>query len=576
MKNITTVLFVFSVILLIQCSGKDKLPKGDADNGGLFLPVDFEALVVVDSIKGKARHIAVRDDGSVYVKLKRSKDNFSIAVLKDTDNDGRANRVEKFGDQPGGNYSTAMRIYKGYLYFSTELVVYRYKINQNTLIPEGEAEIILTDDHEHGRQEHHGKPIAFDNEGHIYVPFGAPSNACQNPKRTPGASGIDPCPQLENHGGIWRFDANKIGQTQEDGYRYATGIRSVVAMDWNSIDENLYVVMHGRDDLFRLFPDLYSPLESALLPAEEFIKVTEGSDFGWPYCYFDQIQEKKVLAPEYGGDGKIIGRCGQYDNPVIGFPGHWAPNDLVFYNGDQFPKRYKNGAFIAFHGSTNRAPYPQSGYFVGFVPFKDGIPTGEWEVFADGFAGTDPIVSVGDAVFRPMGISVGPDGSLYLAETVKGKVWRVMYKGEKDNFGELQLAGMEERKSTSSIRTPHEINDNLIPIGMWKGGQKTYYTYCSVCHQENGKGAGTRFPPLAGSDWVIGDKDKLIKVVLNGLEGPVEVNGELFNSIMPQHSFLKDQAIADVLTYIRSNFGNEASPVDVREVKKIRNSLNIK
>lgn len=576
LKNITTVLFILSVILLIQCGGKDKLPKGDTDNGGLFLPDDFEALVVVDSIKGRARHIAVRDDGSVYVKLKRSNDNFSIAVLQDTDNDGRANRVERFGDQPGGNYSTAMRIYKGYLYFSTELVVYRYKINPNTLIPEGEAEIILTDDHEHGRQEHHGKPIAFDNEGHIYVPFGAPSNACQNPKRTPGASGMDPCPQLENHGGIWRFDANKIGQTQEDGYRYATGIRSVVAMDWNSIDENLYLVMHGRDDLFRLFPDIYSPFESALLPSEEFIKVTEGSDFGWPYCYYDQIQERKVLAPEYGGDGKIIGRCDQYDNPIIGFPGHWAPNDLVFYKGDQFPERYKNGAFVAFHGSTNRAPYPQSGYFIGFVPFKDGMPSGEWEVFADGFAGVDPIVSVGDAVYRPMGISVGPDGSLYLSETVKGKVWRVMYKGEKDNFGELQLAGMEERKSISSIRTPHEINDNLIPTGMWKVGQKSYYTYCSVCHQENGKGAGTRFPPLAGSDWVTGEKDKLIKVVLNGLEGPVEVNGELYNSIMPQHSFLKDQAIADVLTYIRSNFGNEASPVDVIEVKKIRNTLKIK
>ncbi len=61
-----------------------------------------------------------------------------------------------------------------------------------------------------------------------------------------------------------------------------------------------------------------------------------------------EIKGKKVLAPEYGGDGDIVGRCAEFDDPLIGFPGHWAPNDLVFYEGDQFPERYKHGAFIAF------------------------------------------------------------------------------------------------------------------------------------------------------------------------------------------------------------------------------------
>lgn len=350
----------------------DQLPSGDADNGGLSLPAGFEAVVVIDSLAGKARQLAVNNNGDIYVKLRFADEQGGNAALRDTDHDGKADIVEKFGDYPSPSrwgYGTGMRIYNGYLYFSTELVVYRYKLKPGQLVPDSELETIVTDDHAHGTHEHIGKPLAFDNEGHLYVPFGAPSNACQDPKRTPGAPGLDPCPQLEKHAGVWRFDADKIGQTQEDGYKFASGIRSVVAMDWNHQDENLYLVMHGRDDLLRLFAQEYSPWESALLPSEEFLRVTDGADFGWPYCYYDQLQEKKVLAPEYGGDGDSVGRCEDYEAPIMGFPGHWAPNDLFFYQGDQFPDRYKNGAFIAFHGSTNRAPLPAVRLLCGLHSF---------------------------------------------------------------------------------------------------------------------------------------------------------------------------------------------------------------
>ncbi len=235
---------------------------------------------------------------------------------------------------------------------------------------------MLIDDHEHGNHEHIGKPIAFDGKGNMFVPFGAPSNNCQEERRTKGSPGQMPCPQLEDHGGIWKFSDSKLNQTQKDGELYATGIRSVVAMEYNHADDQLYVTIHGRDDLTRLFPEYFDEWESAVLPSEEFIRVKKGDNYGWPYCYYDQFQEKKVKAPEYGGDGELTGDCDQYTSPLIGFPGHWAPNDLHFYTGDQFPDRYKNGAFIAFHGSTNRAPYPQSGYFVCFVPFENGDPTG--------------------------------------------------------------------------------------------------------------------------------------------------------------------------------------------------------
>lgn len=340
-------------------------------------------------------------------------------------------------------------------------------------------------------------------------------------------------------------------------------------MDWNKEDKNLYVLMHGRDDLHLLWPDKFTPWQSAVLPSEKFFRIQDGKNYGWPYSYYDQIQQKNVLAPEYGGDGKIPSRDSAVQLPVMGFPGHWVPNDLLFYTGDQFPKHYKNGAFIAFHGSTNREPYPQAGYFVCFVPFVNGNPTGEWEVFADSFAGIDPVINTSDAAYRPMGLAMGPDGSLYVSDSKKGKIWRIIYKGDKDKFGKAELAVMEKRKTVSNIRTPDEVNDNLYK-GKALPGEQVCNIYCVSCHQRNGKGDGNRFPPLAGSEWVNGDKKRLIDVVLNGLNKPIEVRGKPYNNLMPQHGFLKDEDIAQVLTYIRQHFNNLSSDVTVEDVSKVR------
>ena len=95
-----------------------------------------------------------------------------------------------------------------------------------------------------------------------------------------------------------------------------------------------------------------------------------------------------MLAPEYGGDGgKAIGACGQKLAPLASFPAHWAPNDLVIYTGKSFPAHYRGGAFIAFHGSWDRAPYPQGGYNIAFQPLSTNAPAKRCEIFADGFAG---------------------------------------------------------------------------------------------------------------------------------------------------------------------------------------------
>lgn len=567
--NALIILFSFLIsISLTYCKGTHKLPPGDPDNGGLFLPGGFEAVVVIDSLKGAARHLAVNSNGDIYVKLRFPNPLGGNAALRDINNDGKADIIKIFDDyEDKSSYGTGMRIHNGYLYFSSVTRVFRQKLTPDKLVPDGKMELILTDTQP--PRQHDSKPIAFDDKGNMYVPFGAPSDCCQVEDRTPFSPGMDPCPILIQRAGIWRFDANKIGQFQKDGYKFATGLRSIVAIEWNSKDDNLFTIMHGRDYLHATWPNHYTAWESAVLPAEEFLKLKDGSDAGWPYYYYDQIKGKLLLNPEYGGDGKKEGKGREYLQPLIGFPGHFAPNDLLFYTGDQFPQHYKNGAFIAFHGSTSSAPYPQSGYFVCFVPFKDGAPSGTWEVFADGFAGVDTVVNTSNAKYRPMGLSMGPDGSLYISDSEKGKIWRVMYKGDKSKFGQAQLSEMEKRKSQApNIKTPDQVRDNL-EIGVLVKGAQVFNTYCAVCHQRDGLG-NDRFPPLSGSEWVTGNKIKLINVVLNGLEGVIEVKGKSYNNTMPQFNILKDEDIAQILTYIRQNFNNNASAITSQEISKVR------
>ena len=403
----------------------------DSDNGGLTLPDGFCASVVVDSI-GQARHIAIADNDDIFVKT-RSEEG-GIAVLRDTNGDFKTDTIERFSDMtPTGSgilWETGMAIHDGYIWASNTEAVYRWPMPENgDLVPEGEPEIVVSGFPE--QQSHDSKSIAFDNNGYLYVNVGAPSNACQENSRTAGSPGLDPCPQLERQAGIWRFSADSIGQTQqEDGLRYSAGIRNVVGLDWNSSVTALYVAQHGRDQLGTLWPDLYTEQENAELPAEEIFRLSEGANAGWPYCYYDWQQGEKVLAPEYGGDGEEIGRCADFLDPVTAFPGHWAPNDLKFYTGNHFPERYRGGAFIAFHGSWNRAPLPQQGYKVSFIPFEDDELSGDYETFADGFAGTDTISGPGEAEYRPMGLAVAPDGALFISDSNEGKIWRVVYSGE--------------------------------------------------------------------------------------------------------------------------------------------------
>ena len=400
---------------------RSKTIIADADNAGLKLPKGFEALIVAENV-GRARHIAVTPQGSVYVKSSKLVDGKGILELKDIAGDGKEKVTKTFGTFTG----TGITVKNGYLYACSDEQVFRYKLDANDeVINTNAPEIVITG--LLNKHQHENKTVALDNKGNIYVNIGAYSNSCQVKDRTNGSKGMMPCPILDSAGGIWMFKADKLNQTYADGIRYATGLRNVVGLDWNTQTNSLFVMQHGRDQLYQNWPQFYDSIASAELPSECMFEVKQGSNSGWPYTYYNHLLGKKMVAPEYGGDGKKVSNDPRFQDPVAAYPGHMAPNDILFYTGNQFPEKYKNGAFIAFHGSWNRAPLPQNGYFVVFQPFKGGKPSGDWEVFADGFSGVEVVTSTRSAQHRPCGLAQGPDGSLYVSDDNKGTIYRILY-----------------------------------------------------------------------------------------------------------------------------------------------------
>jgi len=390
--------------------------KGNAD-AVLTVPSGFTYTKLIGDL-GRARHLVVAANGDIFVKLDKLKDGKGIYRLHDSNGDGKPDQVTGFGNYIG----TGITIKNGYLYASSNTEVYRYKIDEKTgKVDEASQQKIVTglwDKH-----QHESKSLTLDNDGNIYVNIGAPSNDCQVQDRTKGSPGQDPCPILDSAGGIWQFKADQLNQSYATGVRYATGLRNVVGLDWNNEVNELYVMQHGRDMLFQFYPEMYDQKAGAENPAEEMFRIKKGADCGWPYCYFDNDKKAKLLNPEYGGDRNKVGRCEEKTKSVMQFPGHLAPNGLLFYTGDKFPAKYKNGAFIAFHGSWNRSPEPQAGYYVVFVPFKDEQPSGEYEVFANGFAGAN----VNRAAYKPCGLAQDKNGDLYVSDDNNGTIWKISY-----------------------------------------------------------------------------------------------------------------------------------------------------
>jgi glucose/arabinose dehydrogenase len=397
-----------------------------AEPDGLVLPQGFHATVVSEAL-GPIRHLAVRPNGDLYVSTAVDRQNKGAGIMAiHMDANHKAGQVEHFGAVAGG---TGIRFYKDALYAASATAVYRFTFDsKDSLLPRKDPDIILDGmPADHPGFARANVALAFDDKGNLYVALEANANLCTDPNvaQNAPAVGLKPCPDLTQRAGVWRFSAGKIGQKfPTDGERVATGIRDISALDWSPADGHLYGIMHGRDNTSRMFPNLVSAEDDNNI-ADEMHRITKDTNFGWPYTYYDGARKLRLIAPEYGGDGKTEAPKGTYSTPVLTFQSpRAAPVDLVFYSGKQFPAEYRNGAFVVLHGTRSK-----NGYDVVFIPFNREGKSGEPKVFADGFGGFDKSAATpGPAAFRPIGEAVGPDGALYVADSQKGRLWRIDYR----------------------------------------------------------------------------------------------------------------------------------------------------
>jgi glucose/arabinose dehydrogenase/cytochrome c5 len=520
-------------------------------DAGITLSPGFCAIVFADNL-GHVRHLAVSSDNVVYANTWSGRYYHNAApppggfllALKDTTGSAKADVIQRFGPDKsaGAAGGTGIALYNGALYAELNDKIVRYLRTPGEIAPASKAEIVLSGMPLTG--DHPMHPFIIDARGNLFVDLGSATNACQSENRFPLSPGLNPCTELEARAGIWRYDANKTDQNFSTAARYASGIRNGEGFGFDKAGR-LYVTQHGRDQLSQNWPKLYTVEQGVELPAEELIELKQGGDYGWPECYYDQNQKKLVLAPEYGGDGgKIVGDCASKRAPVAAFPGHLAPNDLLIYTGTQFPEPYRDGAFIAFHGSWNRAPRDQAGYNVVFQPLADGKIAGDYVVFADGFAGVhkDP----GRAAFRPSGLAMGPDGALYIGDDVHGRIWRVTYRGD---VATARLAAApapavataaggsavppegthaDAGRATPDLPVPSDATKEQVALGDRIFHGEVSDGTCSGCHGSDAKGTPVG-PDLTSGVWVFGDGSlaAITKTVTDGVPRPRSYSGAM-------------------------------------------------
>jgi len=558
-----------------------------SDDSGLKLPAGFCATVFADDI-GHARHMVVAPSGILYVNTWSGRyygndtphaGGFLVA-LQDKSGVGKADVIERFGEaiQSGGAGGTGIGIYQGSIYAEINDRIVRYSLPAGSMVPSGPADTIVSELPLGG--DHPMHPFIINADGAMYVDVATATNSCQLKNRTLKSPGAEPCTELETRGGIWLYDANKTNQTFSPAERFATGIRNAEGF---AIDPSgrVFVTQHGRDQLHANWPDLYKPDQEATLPAEELLLLRAKGDYGWPECYYDSFVEKLVLAPEYGGDGgKTTGVCASKIGPIAAFPAHWAPNAMVRYDKTQFPARYRDGVFIAFHGSWDRAPYPQSGYNVVFQQVAGDRASGPCEIFADGFAGA--VRSPAKAEHRPSGLAVGPDGSLYVSDDIRGRIYRIVYRGGSEGgaakithcpsatapAGNPVDVAAQPPEGTHPDAGAGPVSKLPVPKGATREmvalGGRIYHgqvgeAACTGCHGDSAEGT-TLAPALAGKNkkwlWSDGSYAGIAKTITEGVLQPKE-----FRSPMPPMggAQLSPDQVSALAAYIWS-LNHEASP----------------
>jgi glucose/arabinose dehydrogenase/cytochrome c5 len=551
-KFVATSFRIFALLLaaasLSAAQERDTAPTRTrtcaADNGGITLPPGFCATVFADNI-GHARQLVVASNGVVYVNTwsgtyygnDTPPPGGFLVALQDTHGDGRADVNVRFGEthEQGSAGGTGIALYEGGLFAEVNDRIVRYALPTGTIAPNGPPQTIVSGLPLSG--DHPMHPFRIDQHGGLYVDVASATNACQVANRIFDSRGIQPCTELETRAGIWRYDASRTGQHFSPAERFVTGLRNGEGIVFDAAGR-IFATQHGRDDLRENWPNLYTQEQGANEPAEEVVQLEHGADYGWPECYFDLDRQKLVLAPEYGGNGGTeVGPCADKRGPIAVFPAHWAPNDMVLYDGPQLPAAYRGGVFIAFHGSWNRAPLPQGGYNVVFQPLADGKSSGPYVVFADGFAGA--IKEPGQAAHRPTGLAVGPDGAIYISDDQHGRIWRVTYRGPMTAaIAASPPPVTAARSSSAAVEPPEGVHPDAgaqaghlpTPPGATPDevalGDRVYHGQvggapCEGCHGTNAKGTPLA-PDLTSNKWLWGDGSlaSITQIITNGVPNP--------------------------------------------------------
>jgi len=283
-------------------------------------------------------------------------------------------------DRPYG-----LALWNGYLYVAETTSLKRYQYDSKAMKVTGKGEEIVPM-HQFG-SGHWTRTVLFDRQGKkMYLTIGSASNV---------DSGEDP-----RRAAINRYNPDGSGHEI-----FASGMRNVIGLRWYPGTDVLWAAVQERD-----------LLGDDLVP-DYFTHVQQSGFYGWPYAYIGPHED-----PRHKGERPDLVKKTIVPDVLLG--SHVAVLDFIFYTGQQFPKQYQGGAFLAFHGSWNRSK--RTGYSVAFVPFQDGKPSGGPQDFLTGWMLSPNRREVWG---RPVGLLQLPDGSLLVSDDGGNKIWHITYKG---------------------------------------------------------------------------------------------------------------------------------------------------
>ncbi|MET0183374.1 MAG: PQQ-dependent sugar dehydrogenase [Caulobacterales bacterium] len=350
------------------------------DETKLRLPEGFEASIFAEGLDAP-RWMTLAPNGDVFLTESSAG---KVIVLRDTNNDGRADREETYAE--GFDLPHGMAFHGDYFYVADVKGVWRFPYRAGD-VKGGERQMITPPGAFGVADNHWTRNILFSPDGSTFlVTIGSRGNLRL---------------ELEPSATLQQFNADGSGMTT-----YARGLRNPVGLAYYPGTRNLFVTAVERDQRGdRVAPDFFTQVE-------------RNDFFGWPFAYAGRHFEPRFgfLRPDLVLSTKT---------PDVLIEAHSVPLGLMFYDRDQFPEEYRGDAFIAMHGSWNRTS--PSGYMIARVRFENGRPVGGYEVFASGFwvSGQNPANIIG----RPVALLIAPDGSLLVSDDAANVVWRISYKG---------------------------------------------------------------------------------------------------------------------------------------------------